>query len=121
MPSWRCVVQGCNNKADPNQGISLHNSPSNKADHAKWKRFVCMHRKGFSPSGRFVICSDHFSEACFVRSLHVKGSTRRLQSGSLPSVWQNGNATTEVPTSARSRRQVSRVYYFPDFMSVLPM
>ena len=79
---------------------------------------MCVHRKDFNTRERFGICSDHFSEDCFARSLHVKGSLRRLQQGSLPSIWKKENTTTEVSASARSRRQVSFVFII---LQILPM
>ena len=49
---------------------------------AKWKAFVCLHRKNFNPKGWFMICSEHFNEDCFKRLFHTKGNVRRLEPGS---------------------------------------
>ena len=108
MPPTRCVVFGCSNKSDTKSGISIHKSPVNKTECDKWKRFVKLHRANFDQSGRFGVCSDHFEESCFSRSLHVEGSFRRLLPGSVPTKWLRKSSLTEQEAiSNRSRRQVS--------------
>lgn len=39
-----------------------------------------MHRVGFVPSRKSVVCSDHFDDTCFDRT----GQTVRLRAGSIP-------------------------------------
>lgn len=104
MTGHRCVVQGCSNCADHASGISLHQCPVNRSEREKWMRFVRTRRANFNPTGRFVICSEHFSEDCFERSMHLDGSRRRILPGSVPTVRKKG---LEKPLSARSRRNVS--------------
>lgn len=72
MPSSRCVVQGCSNTSDPGNGISLHNPPNNKILSGKWKTFAKTQRANFNAENRFVVCSEHFEETCFSRSIHLK-------------------------------------------------
>ena len=88
MPSPRCVVQGCSNRSNPQDGISLHDSPVNKNLAAKWKNFVRLHRKNFDPEGRFVV-SEHCLESHFPRTCHLKGALRRLLPGSVPTNWKS--------------------------------
>ena len=104
MTGSRCVVQDCSNRSKHAAGISLHRSPAIKSEREKWVRFVRTHRANFNPSGTFVVCSDHFSEDCFERTMHVEGTRRRLIPYSVPTVFKKG---TEKPSSARSRRKVS--------------
>ena len=87
MPG-RCVVQGSNNKSNPKEGISIHISPSGKMLSAKWKKFVLLYRTNFEPGDRFAICSNHFEDSCFSRLLHQEGAPRRLNPGSVPSIWK---------------------------------
>ena len=101
MPGRRCVVQGCNNIPNLEGRISVHISPKNKRARDKWARFVRTHR------GRFMVCSEHFAEECFERSLHVEGSQRTLRPGSVPSIWMNNNS--EEPSTSRSVRTRKKV------------
>lgn len=103
MAPRRCVVQDCNRVADNELGISMHSSPTNGSVRMQWKRFVCQHRKNFNPKGSFGICSVHFTNDCFIRAVHIKGTERRIKPGSLPTVWKN----VSVSLSERSRRMVS--------------
>ncbi|KXJ06930.1 THAP domain-containing protein 10 [Exaiptasia diaphana] len=104
MPSSRCVVQASSNKSLPKEGNSHHNSPQNQVLCAKWKKFVRTHRKNFDPSDRFVICSNHFEDSCFTRTVHVEGSMRRLIPGSIPTIWKRGGERAELYTRPNSRR-----------------
>jgi len=101
MPGSRCVVQGCSNYSDHSIGVSLHTSPGNKSDGDKWVRFVRTHRANFNPAGRFMVCSEHFDETCFGRTIHFEGSRRYLLPHSVPTIWKK---VVEQPLSQRSRR-----------------
>ena len=103
MPSSRCTVQGCSNISNHSAGISLHRSPASGAVRDQWLRFVRTHRANFAPRGIFVVCSEHFTENCFERGLHVDGSKRTIRSHAIPTVWKKG---PEKLSSARSRRKV---------------
>lgn len=108
MSGCRCVVQGCNNTPNLEEGISVHISPKNKTVCDKWARFVRMHRANFTPQGQFMVCFEHFGEECFERSLHVKASQRTLCPGSIPTIWMKQNS--QEPCSLRSvwtRKKVS--------------
>ena len=112
MVGRRCVVQGCSNTPNTEQGISVHISPTNKSTRDKWVRFVRTHRANFDVKGRFMICSEHFEDQCSERSFHIGGSRRTLRTGSIPTIWKK--IQDEEPSStraARNRRKVSsRVY-----------
>ncbi|XP_031552628.1 THAP domain-containing protein 1-like, partial [Actinia tenebrosa] len=108
MPSNRCVVQGCSNKSDPKNGISVHSSPINKLERAKWKRFVTTHRINFEPENRFTVCSEHFEDSCFERAVHVEDSKRILKPGSVPTLWKPEINSQDELISDRSRRQIIR-------------
>ncbi|XP_022804423.1 uncharacterized protein LOC111341700 [Stylophora pistillata] len=99
----RCVVQDCDRVADKQLGISVHTSPGTGTERAMWKRFVSQHRKHFKPKGTFGICSLHFTNDCFTRSVHIKGTERRLKPGSVTSIWKKGS----VSLSERTRRRIT--------------
>ena len=107
MPASRCVVQECGSVSDPVNGISLHNSPTDKAGDAKWKRFIGFHRDGFKPEGRFVVCSRHFEPSCFQRAMHIPGAKRVLKRGSVPTIWVPEAGEINETIESRKRRQVS--------------
>ena len=107
MPSARCVVQGCSNVSNLQDGISLHHSPANKTEYGKWLRFVRTHRANFNPKGVFVICSVHFRVECF-DGIHMKGSRRKLLPLSVPTIWKK---EAHKSLSERSRRKVGITSY----------
>lgn len=108
MPPRRCVVQDCNRVADKQLGISVHTSPGTGTEHAMWKRFVSQHRKHFKPNGTFGICSLHFTDDCFTRSIHIKGTERQLKPGSVPSIWKKGSVSLSERTHRRILNEIMR-------------
>ena len=54
----------------------------------KWMMFVLTHSANFNPRGIFVGCSDHFTDECFQRAVHVEGSQRSIISLSIPAIWK---------------------------------
>lgn len=60
-----CVIQGCSNTPDHDNGISVHVSTTNKSDHDKCVRFVRMHWANFDAPNWFMVSSEHFEEDCF--------------------------------------------------------
>ena len=77
MPANRCVMQDFNNGSNPREGISFHNSPPRGIVLSSWKRLVSSHHKNFNPTGRFAVCSEHFTDDCFARYYHFGGSMKR--------------------------------------------
>ena len=101
MPSSRCTVQGCSNISNHSAGISLHRSPASGAVRDQWLRFVRTHRANFAPRGIFVVCSEHFTENCFERGLHVDGSKRTIHSHAIHAILVSGElARTDVTSRA---------------------
>ena len=45
-------------------------SSKSKSARDKWARFMRTHQVNFSPQGRFMVCSEHFVEDYFERSVH---------------------------------------------------
>ena len=106
MPPSRCVVQNCSTRANGKKGISVHLSPLDNKRRKIWLTFVKTHRQNFTPNGRFVICSVHFSKDCFERRyVGESGSPRRLREDANPTIWKP--KLTHSPESKRSRRRVS--------------
>ena len=71
-----CVVQCYNKKSNHRAGISLHQSLASGPAMEKLIMFVLTHSANFNPRGIFVGCSDHFTDECFQRAVHVEGSQR---------------------------------------------
>ena len=78
MKGITCVVQCYNNKSNHRAGISLHQSLASGPAMEKWIMFVLTHSANFNPRGIFVGCSDHFTDECFQRAVHVEGSQRSI-------------------------------------------
>lgn len=108
MLGHQCVVQGCNNTPNLEEGISLHISPKNKTLRDKWARFMRTHQANFTPQGS----SEHFGEECFFeRSLHVKGSPRTLRPGSIPTIWMKQISQEQCSLrSVQTRKKVSTCF-----------
>ena len=103
MPPRRCVVQDCERIADLELGISMHGSPPSGSVLTKWKKFVLTHRKTFSLTCQFGVCSLHFTRDRFTRAVHVKSAEGGIIRGSVPTIWKSKS----ISSSNRSRRQVS--------------
>ena len=52
----------------------------------KWIMFILTQSADFNPRGIFVGCSDHFTDECFQRAVHVKGSQRLIIPLSIPTI-----------------------------------
>lgn len=71
MPE-RCVVTGCSNTRNLDEGISLHTipfygdeRPEAKKRRKKWVSFVQQKRAKWEPTRHSVICSKHFKDTDF--------------------------------------------------------
>lgn len=78
MPA-RCVVGGCSNTRNIQEGIGLHtipfygdNRPEAKKRRKRWVDFVKAKREKWEPSKNSVICSRHFKPEDFARRLDVQ-------------------------------------------------
>ena len=122
MPE-RCVVGGCSNVKDINNGISLHRIPffedertEAKRRRKKWIEFVSRKRAKWTSSKTSVICSVHFLPDDFIHAvlsgLDV-GLKRRLIEDSIgtvpvPSVYLKEASEPLVSSgSRRNQRMVS--------------
>ena len=79
MPS-RCVVYGCSNVPDPENGIILHKIPYDldlRPEAIKrrkvWVDFVKRKRAKWEPSSSSCVCSKHFKADDFQRIVHLPG------------------------------------------------
>ena len=65
----------------------------------KWIMFVLTHSANFNPRGIFVGCSDHFTDECFQRAVHVEGSQWSIIPLSIPTIWKkrSGKTRRKVP------------------------
>ena len=89
-----CVVQCYDNKSNHRAGISLHQSLTSGPAMEKWIIFVIKHSANFNPRGIFVGCSDHFTDECFQRAVHVEGTQRSIIPLSIPSIWKKDRKKT---------------------------
>ena len=60
----------------------------------KWIMFVLTHSANFNPRGMFVGCSDHFTDECFQRAVHVEGSQRSIIPLAIPIIWEKNPEKT---------------------------
>ena len=121
MAPCSCVIQGCDNFADLENGISMHKSPSlsQKLLRGKWINFVRTRRKNFIPVREFGICSIHFTRDCFGKAFYSPGEIKWLVPGAVPNIWklERSNQGCEDATTSTSRRaacmrkRVSRVVF----------
>ena len=73
MPN-RCVVGGCGNTPNLNEGIALHfipfandDRPQARKRRKKWVDFVKLKQTKWAPTKNSVICSEHFAAEDFLR------------------------------------------------------
>ena len=50
--------------------------------------FALTHSENFNPRGVYVVCSDHFTDECFQRAVHVEGSQKSIISLSILTIWK---------------------------------
>jgi len=100
MKGITCVVQFYNNKSNQRASISLHQSlasgPAMEKWFEKWIMFVLTHNANFNPSGNFIGCSDHFTDECFQRAVHVEGSQRLIIPLYIPTRWKERSGKNET-------------------------
>ena len=98
MKGITCVVQCYNNKSNHRAGISFHQSLASGPAKEKWIMFVLglTHSANFNPRGIFVGCSDHFTDECFHRAVHVEGSQRSIIPLSVPAIWKERSGKNET-------------------------
>ena len=126
MPD-RCVVYGCSNKADPENGIGLHKIPFFGDDRKecrrrrkKWIDFVLRRRAHWKPTKHSKICSLHFRREDFSRMFTALPEQEKLSAPRLmaddvgpcvfPAIQTNdpefGQIDRSPPMSERTRRMV---------------
>ena len=66
----------------------------------QWKNeeFLQSHtvQLNFIPRGVSVGCSDHFTDECFQRAVHVEGSQRSIIPLSILSIWEKRSGKNET-------------------------
>jgi len=96
MKGITCVVQCYNNKSNHRYGISLHQSLASGPAMEKGIVFELTHSTNFNPRGIFVGCSDHFTDECFQRTVHVEGSQRSIIPLSILTIWKKRPGKSET-------------------------
>ena len=71
MPARRLCCTGLQQQFKPPTRNFFTYSPISGSVLSSWKRFVSTHRKNFNLTGRFLVCSEHFTDDCLALSYHV--------------------------------------------------
>ncbi|XP_077564701.1 uncharacterized protein LOC144180190 [Haemaphysalis longicornis] len=106
MPSY-CAMYGCTNTGGRN-AVVFHSFPKDPRLAAQWT--AACKRKGFTPTKNSQICSDHFPDSAYERSLSlmrennipVKGT--RLRPGAVPTTYAAERASP-LPRAAFEKRR----------------
>ncbi|XP_077563858.1 uncharacterized protein LOC144179395 isoform X2 [Haemaphysalis longicornis] len=106
MPSY-CAMYGCTNTGGRN-AVVFHSFPKDPRLAAQWT--AACKRQGFSPTKNSQICSDHFPDSAYERSLSlmrennipVKGT--RLRPGAVPTTYAAEGASP-LPRAAFEKRK----------------
>ena len=112
IKSITCFVQFCTNKSNHRAGISLHQSLANGPAMEKWIMFVLTHSANFNPRGIFVGCSDHFTDECFQRAIHVEGSQRSIIPLSIRALWKKNPEKTRRKVPNLNAVEVIVCFFF---------
>ena len=116
----QCVVAGCSNDPDPENGIFLHkipfaddHRPVAKKRRKNWVDFVKTKRAKWEPMSSSCVCSVHFKEADFERRFPTGNETYRVlrlktdETGIIPAPSINRKEELSEP-SERALRGVRR-------------
>uniref|UniRef100_A0A672YJQ0 THAP-type domain-containing protein n=1 Tax=Sphaeramia orbicularis TaxID=375764 RepID=A0A672YJQ0_9TELE len=96
MPDF-CAAYGCSNERGMYtkcRGITFHRFPKDSCVKKRWE--LALRRKGFVPTKRSLLCSEHFKSDDFDST----GQTVRLRHGVIPSVF---NFPSHLQKQAPSR------------------
>ena len=76
----------------------------------KWKWLREIRRENVTPSGTYVICSDHFEESCYVGSNVATAQLRRkLQTGAVPTIFKLPEHLIKVPNERKHPKQINAI------------
>ena len=132
MPA-RCVVGGCSNTRNIQEGIALHtipfygdDRPEAKKRRKRWVDFVKAKCAKWEPSKNSVICSKHFNPDDFARRLDVQEESgilltpwlRREDFGisAFPSIHAAVVASEKQQSVSGAKRDRRMVRYFTEQM-----
>ncbi|XP_078585178.1 uncharacterized protein LOC144867211 [Branchiostoma floridae x Branchiostoma japonicum] len=107
MAAYHCCVPSCvsDSRYDIGKKLTFHRIPHDKQQRREW--IVKIRRdvgKNFKISSATRVCSEHFHEKDFLRTL--SGLTR-LRPGVIPSVFQWTKTTTERPAPKKRSNDVA--------------
>ena len=78
----------------------------------KWIMVVLTHSANFDTRGIFVGCSDHFTDECFQRAVHVEGSQRSIIPLSIPTIWKKDPVKTRRKVPNLNAVEVIVCFFF---------
>ncbi|KAF2895271.1 hypothetical protein ILUMI_10904 [Ignelater luminosus] len=112
-----CSAVGCSNRTDRNKStktdvvkITFHQFPKDIELRNKWIKAV--RREDWFPSEMNVLCSTHFVEDCFNRTL----SLTKLRSAAVPTIFPAFPSYLQQPAQ-KQRRQLKRKLFVTEELS----
>lgn len=84
-----CQALGCKNYSCINKNVSYHYFPTD--DNAKQQWIIALKRKDYKPAKYAVVCSDHFTNDCFISNDETFGDNKRkrLHGNAVPSIFSD--------------------------------
>ena len=122
MPS-RCVAAGCSNTTK--DGVILHRFPSDPKYRHIWTTKVKLTRAKWSgPTEHSFLCSAHFEQTCFERSLHSQfgmAYKAMLLPDAIPMIFLLSKKAVKAPTKKRGVLKRERLWiHVSGYLVILP-
>ena len=109
MVGSRCIIQGCKNVFRKDKHVSFHEFPSDRNASDKWMQLLeerGLVRPNFKMNSSTRICSDHFSDDCYVNA----AKKIRLQRSAMPSIFSNEIPVDDLVEPRKRKNRVIKIY-----------
>ena len=106
-----CVAAGCSNTSKQ-EGISLFHFPKNELLKKEWAKQIQRTRDSWKgPTKYSVVCSEHFSDDCFMEDYKLHHSfgmdrVRKLKDTAVPTIFKRKASEIADEPKAKKRRNV---------------